>query len=124
MMQSIEEQKIEIKRRRLIYAEAKELRRKIVIEAVACAACLALMIGAAFLIPTLDRASGEVPVRQYGSMILSLPTVGYVVVALLAFVFGVAATMFCVHYKKRRGLEKGLASAKKKAEAHVSDGEA
>ena len=109
-MQSIEAQKLEIKRRRLIYAEAKELKRKLVIEIVACAACLALMLGAAFIIPTLDRASGEVPVRQYGSMILSLPTVGYVVVALIAFVFGVSVTLLCAHYRKRRNLMNGSIS--------------
>ena len=109
-MQSIEEQKIEIKRRRQIYAEAKELRRKLVIEAATCAACFVLLIAAAFLIPTLDRASGEVPVRQYGSMILSLPTVGYVVVALIAFVFGVSVTLLCVHYRKRRNLMNGSIS--------------
>ena len=123
-MQSIEAQKLEIKRRRLIYAEAKELKRKLVIEIVACAACLALMLGAAFVIPTLDRASGEVPVRQYGSMILSLPTVGYVVVALLSFVFGVAATLLCVHYRRRSKLVYGRVSGKEKTTDRVSDGEA
>jgi len=94
-MQSIEEQKQEIKRRKQMYAEQKALRRRVIFEVVASAAVVLLIVVAAILVPTLDRASEEVPVRQYGSLILSVPVMGYVVFGILAFGLGVLATFLC-----------------------------
>ncbi len=94
-MQSIEEQKAEIKRRKQLYAEHKALRRRALFEVVACAACVLLIVAASVLIPNLDKASGEVEVKQYGSLILSVPAMGYVVFGILAFGLGILATLLC-----------------------------
>lgn len=104
-MRGIEEQMVEIRRRREIYGAMKSLRRKLIAEAVSAGACVAMMIAVFCFLPELRQASEQAPVRQYGSLVLALPAAGYVLIALVSFALGVAVTLLCRHWKQRKELE-------------------
>lgn len=107
-MRGIDERMREIKRRREIYRDMKALRRKIVADASACAAGAALMIAAICFLPRIREASRQTPVRQYGSMILEAPAIGYALVTLSAFILGAAFALLCRHLRQRRQRERDL----------------
>ena len=107
-MRSIEEQMKEIKRRKDIYQAMKSLRRKMIAEAVSAGACIALIIAVVCFLPELRQASEQAPIRQYGSMILALPAVGYVLIGLLSFALGVAVAFLCQHWKQRKEKEREI----------------
>ncbi len=75
-MRDIKDQIKEVNRRREIYTDLRKLRRKIIGEVAACLICVMLVVTVACNIPALERVSEQTPVRQYGSMILVVPTVG------------------------------------------------
>lgn len=105
-MRSIDEQMGEILRRKAAYAAAKALRRKMIAAASACGGCVAALIAVIALLPRLDAASGQAPIRQYGSMVLKLPAAGYVLVAALSFALGVAVTLLCRYARQYRERER------------------
>ena len=107
-MHSIEDQMKEIKRRKGIYQAMKSLRRKMIAEAVSAGACVVIMLAVIGFLPELRLASEQAPIRQYGSMILSLPGTGYVLIALLSFALGVAVTLLCQHWKQRKEKEREI----------------
>ena len=107
-MRSVEEQMKEIQRRKAIYQAIKTIRQKIIMEASVCGVCAVLMIAVFHLLPGLEQAAVQAPARQYGSMILSVPSVGYVLTALLAFIFGVAVTLLCRHWRQWKEKEREL----------------
>ena len=98
----------EINRRRRVYQSMKALRRRIIAEGAACAACLAGIIAVICLKPRVDSAVVQAPIRQYGSMILSLPAAGLMLTALLSFLLGVATTLLCRHLRQRGEREREL----------------
>ncbi len=104
-MRGIEKKKLEIKRRQKIYTEMKSLQKKIIAEISACVACTLLIVLVGCFIPELTSVSAQAPMKQYGSMILSLPSIGYVLIAVLFFILGVIATLLCQHIKKRQEKE-------------------
>ena len=67
--------------------------------------CAVLMVMTAVFAPSvIDRAvqAGE---NRYGSLILSAGHMGFIVMAVLAFILGILATLFCFHLneiKKRK----------------------
>ena len=105
-MRSTEDQMKEIKRRKEIYQSMRSLRRKMVTEAIVAGGCIAMMIVVICFLPELHLASEQAPIRQYGSLILALPAAGYVMIALFAFVLGVALTLLCQHWKQRKEKER------------------
>lgn len=107
-MRSIEEQMKEIRRRKAIYQSIKDLRRKIIIEASVSGVCTAMMIMVVCFLPRINEVAVQAPIRQYGSMILSVPSVGYVLIALLSFILGVAVTLLCQHWKQRKEKEREI----------------
>ena len=107
-MRDIKDQMREINRRKEIYASMKALRQKMIAEAVACAVCAAMLIAVVCFLPRIQQASEQAPVRQYGSMILEMPAVGYVLVALLAFILGVVVSQLCSHWKQWKKKEDEL----------------
>ena len=107
-MRSVEEQMNEIRRRKDIYAKTKILKRKMIGECAVCIVCLALMaFGAAFL-PKINIGSDHAQILQYGSVIKSLPVIGYILIAILAFIMGSAATMACIHWKEHKKKEQEI----------------
>ena len=107
-MRTTDEQMREILRRKEVYGESRALRRKMALEGTVCGVCAALMVTAVYFLPRVEGASGQTPIRQYGSMVLRLPAVGYAVIALLAFILGVAATLLCRHWRQHRQKEREL----------------
>ena len=107
-MRSVEDQMNEIRRRKEIYTETKNLRKKMTGEISVSIVCLALMTASAFLLPKLDIVRDNVPILQYGSMIQSMPVIGYVLIAILAFITGVAMTLACIHWKEHKKKEQEI----------------
>ena len=97
-MRSIEDQMNEIRRRKDIYNQAKSLRNKTIGECTVGIVCLALMISGAVILQIV----------QYGSAIKSLPVIGYILIAILAFIMGVAMTMACIHWKEHKKKEQEI----------------
>ena len=107
-MRSIDDQMNEIRRRKDIYGQAKTLRKKMIAEVATGIVCLALMALGALFIPKLDLVRDNAPLLQYGSMIQSLPVIGYVLIAILAFATGVAMTLACIHWKEHKEKEREI----------------
>ena len=107
-MRSTEDQMKEILRRKDIYTKTKLLKRKIIADISTGLVCLALMAGLAYFLPKINMNQEHAPILRYGSMIQSLPVIGYILVAILAFVMGIAVTMACIHWKERRNKEQEL----------------
>ncbi|MCR4775968.1 MAG: hypothetical protein K5869_06285 [Saccharofermentans sp.] len=107
-MRSIEDQMNEIRRRKDIYNQAKSLRNKTVGECTVGIVCLALMISGAVILPGLDYSGDHAQIVQYGSAIKSLPVIGYILIAILAFIMGVAMTMACIHWKEHKKKEQEI----------------
>ncbi len=107
-MRDINEQIMEVNRRREIYTDIKNLRKKIIKGIAACLSTLSLVFVVAYYMPVLENTSRQTPVGQYGSMILAVPSVGYVLIAILFFILGVAVTLLCRHYKEYREKEQNL----------------
>ncbi len=107
-MRNIEEQIMEVKRRREIYTDIKNLRKKILKGITTGISTLVLVFIVAFYIPVLEQTSRQTPIRQYGSMILSVPSVGYVLIAILFFILGVVVALLCRYYKEYREKEQTL----------------
>ena len=62
--------------------------------------CLALIIALAAWMPGLPVASAGSPAGMSGSIFAESGALGYIVVALLAFLLGVSVTVFCVRLRK------------------------
>ena len=77
-------------------------RRSMRAVALAACGCLAVIVGAALLVPRVHGADVEVP-AQYGGSIFFEDVAGYFVVGLIAFLLGVVVTLLSVHLKKRQG---------------------
>ncbi len=107
-MRSIEDQMNEIRRRKDIYAKNKILKRKMIGEISTGVVCLALMIAVAFVMPTIEMRQDKAPLLQYGSVIHSLPVIGYILIALLAFAMGISVTLACFHWKEHQRKEQEL----------------
>lgn len=107
-MRDIKDQIKEVNRRREIYTDLRKLRGKIIGEVAAGLICVMLVVTVACNIPALERVSEQTPVKQYGSMILAVPTVGYVLISILFFVLGIVVTLLCQHYKKYKEKEQDI----------------
>lgn len=107
-MRSIDEQMNEIRRRKDIYKQKKILRNKMIGECAVGTVCLALMFTGAFFLPKLDITSDHAQILQYGSVIKSMPVIGYLLIAILAFVMGIAFTMACIHWKEHKEKEQEI----------------
>ena len=107
-MRSIDEQMNEIRRRKDIYNQKKILRNKMIGECSVGVVCLILMISGAVILPGLDFSGDHAQILQYGSVIKSIPVIGYLLIAILAFVMGVAVTMACIHWKERKEKEQEI----------------
>jgi fatty acid desaturase len=61
---------------------------------------LAVIILAAVFMPGVITNSVSDETSDYGSLIIATPYLGYVIIGLLAFIFGVVVTLFAVKLKK------------------------
>ena len=64
--------------------------------------CLALVVALCVWMPKLSTAISGAPDGMSASIFAESGALGYIVVALLAFLLGVCVTMFCLRLKKWR----------------------
>ena len=99
-MRSTNDQLREIMRRAELVKEKRNVKKVIMMNAVASGLCVALLIAVAVYLPNLSPAqAGQIETR-YGSLLLAAPYIGYVIVGLLAFALGVSITLLCIQWKK------------------------
>ena len=80
----------------------KERRRIRIYQTVSAAACIALVIGLAVMMPTLSDTftDGTSSGMFSGSILSENGILGYIITGLLAFILGCAVTVFCFRLKK------------------------
>ena len=102
-MRTSEERVQELHRRMDAMEQAKNRRRYLLLCAAACTASLALTVAIALVIAYLPfRSPGEITGSAAASIFADHASLGYVVVALLAFCLGALVTVFCFRMKQHR----------------------
>ena len=99
-MRSTDEQLQEIMRRGEIVKEKRSIRKGIRASALVSCVCAVLLIAVCFYLPRLSVTQETPDMKNYGSLLLAAPYMGYVVVGVLAFALGVCITLLCVHWKR------------------------
>ena len=99
-MRSTDEQLQEIMRRAEIVKEKRFMRKRLHASAFASCVCVALLTAVCFYLPRLSVTQETPDMKNYGSLLLAAPYMGYVVVGVLAFALGVFITLLCVHWKR------------------------
>ena len=107
-MRSIDEQMSRIMKRADSLREGERWKKHMISEAVISSVCLFLLVVTALFIPGLAAAQESSDVVRYGSLILSTPYLGYVVVGVLAFLLGVTSAFLCIHWKRWKSREKEI----------------
>ena len=101
-MRSTDEQLNEITARAAKLRKKQTLRRMITAESIACCVCLALLVRGAVVMPVFETAIRDSADAYYGGLLLSSPSLGYVVIGVLGFLLGICITLLCVHLHKQR----------------------
>lgn len=100
-MRSSEDYMKMIMKRADVVREDRRAKKQFYVYAVSSAVCLGVLILAAALLPRItDAAATEGSVQRYGSLILSTRYMGYVVIGLIAFGFGILVTLLCSSWRK------------------------
>lgn len=99
-MRSTDEQLREIMRRKDEVIEKQSIRRHLHACALAACACILLLVMTAVSLPKITTDSLDHATRQYGSLLLAAPYMGYVVVGVLTFALGICVTLFCIRWKE------------------------
>jgi len=86
---------VEIMKRSENLKSKKAINNYLIGFSIAIAACLALIILVGASIANVKPEVTDNTVSQYGSLVISAPYMGYVVIALLAFILGVLVTLLC-----------------------------
>ena len=94
-MRTIDEQVTEIKKRKAAYQRQQQAKQYIIAFAVGIAACIFALVGTALSIPKLANAGSDADISRYGSLILSAPYMGYVIVGIIAFALGILVALLC-----------------------------
>ena len=105
-MQSIEQQLQEIKNRTRHIRRKNRLQQFMALESAALAVCVVLIAAVVSVLPSLS-AAGEEAAHRYGSLILAVPRMGYIVIGVLAFIAGILAAVLCMHWKRTRKKDSG-----------------
>ena len=94
-MKTTDEQMNEIMRRSESLKAKKSMNDYIIGFSIAIAACLALIVLVGASIANISPETADNSLSQYGSLVISAPYMGYVVIGLLAFILGVLVTLLC-----------------------------
>lgn len=94
-MRPIEEQLNEIVKRKEAYNNRRSAIGFITGYAIAIAVCVAALIAVAISIPKLTAVDSTAETSHYGSLILSAPYMGYVIVGIIAFALGILVALLC-----------------------------
>ncbi|MBO4697365.1 MAG: hypothetical protein J5643_08815 [Lachnospiraceae bacterium] len=104
-MKSIDEQMMIIENRSDYLKSRRQAVRFIVGYSVAAAVFVALLIGAAVSIPKLRAEETITDTARYGSLILTAPYMGYVIVGLITFILGILVALLCKQIRDMNSLE-------------------
>lgn len=99
-MKTTDEQMNEIMRRSKSLKAKKSMNDYLIGFSIAIAACLALIVLVGASIANVNPETTDNTVSQYGSLVISAPYMGYVVIGLLAFILGVLVTLLCRHIRE------------------------
>jgi len=100
------EERIELMHQRAAQFKKKENDKKIrYIQLTSLGFALAMVILLAFFMPGLTELSvqGSIPVGMNASIFAQKETLGFIVIAILSFLLGIAVTIFCFCLKKWYG---------------------
>ena len=106
-MKSTDDQLREIMKRADQVKEKKALKKTVVSYALSACACLAILIVTVFHLPGLSSDGTSEASGHYGSLLLNTSYMGYVVIGVLAFLFGVSLTLLCLNISRIRKKERG-----------------
>ena len=101
-MRSVEEQMIEINRRRKRY----EYRRKNIVTAILGAALFVALVSVMVIAPNVSESIEQNSVTVLGSTIFDEKVGGYVLVALIAFSLGICVSFWCFRAKEQKDMKK------------------
>ena len=101
-MRSTDEQLNEITVRSAKLRKKQKMSRIIAAESISVCVCLVLLICSACIMPSLETTVQDSSMEYYGGMLLSSPSLGYVVIGVLGFLLGICITLLCVHLHKQQ----------------------
>ncbi len=104
-MRSTDQQLQEIMRRAQVVNEKRIIRKYFRVSVLASCVCAVLLIASCINLPKLTVMTEDPGMQQYGSLLLSAPYMGYVIVGVLAFALGVCAALLCIHWNKLKQKE-------------------
>ena len=105
-MRSTDEQLQEILHRAETVREKRTVRKHLHASILASCVCAVLLIAVCVSIPRLSVIAQDHARQQYGSLLLTAPYMGYVVVGVLALALGVCVTLLCVRWKELKQKER------------------
>ena len=79
----------------------KKQKLRVLREAGLSALCLGLIVVASFLLPRGEETVPAAADGRFGSLILSSPYIGYIVIGALSFALGISLTLLCLHLRRR-----------------------
>ena len=106
-MRNTDEQLHEIMRRSEIVREKRVLKKRARLSAAASCVFAALLAAVLLYLPRLRVVAQEVTQPRYGSLLLSKPYMGYILIVLLAFGLGVCIALLCVFRWRLARKERG-----------------
>lgn len=102
MMHSLDEQMQTIQNRSRRIRQERRRRRTVMREAGMVCACLVLLVGTGLWISDLPSAALPVMASSYGSLITGGRAIGYIVIAVLAFLLGISVTLLGLHLRNKQ----------------------
>ena len=99
-MRDIDEQMDIILQKAEVIKEKKQREKYITGFGLAIAACVALMVTASLFIVKVNSVSTVSEASRYGSLIISAPYMGYVIIGLISFILGLLVTLLCVKLRE------------------------
>ncbi|MCQ2517292.1 MAG: hypothetical protein MJ119_00865 [Lachnospiraceae bacterium] len=99
-MRSTNDQLQEILKRADEVKDRRLAKKRLLMSSVATGVFAILLVVVSFYIPSLSVVSGEQDtMTMYGSLVVSVPYMGYVVVGFLSFLLGMSVMLVCFFWK-------------------------
>jgi len=105
-MQKTDKQLQEILKRAEGIKERKRIQRQLVTELSSAGVCLVLMVVTVCFLPAITEAGTSMTEIHFGSLILQPSFLGYALIGILTFIFGILVTMSCLSWKSLKDKER------------------
>ncbi len=99
-MRNLDEQLREIQSRSVKLKKERRDRQVLAAGGLMTCVCLILITAVSLSLPHFSDAAAARDGR-YGSLIITAPYVGYVIIGVLDFLLGICVTLLCVHLARR-----------------------